>query len=49
MSVEDALTHVAGFCVANDVSERTWQLEKSGGQWGRGKGFDKLARWARGW
>ena len=40
VSVEDALTHVAGFCVANDVSERTWQLERSGGQWGKGKGFD---------
>lgn len=42
VSVEDALTCVAGFCVANDVSERTWQLERSGGQWGKGKGFDSF-------
>ncbi len=30
--------HVAGFSVMNDVSERTWQLER-GGQWDKGKGF----------
>ena len=40
VSADAALSHVAGFCVANDVSERSWQLEKSGGQWGKGKGFD---------
>ena len=40
VTADAALAHVAGFCVANDVSERTWQLEKSGGQWGKGKGFD---------
>ena len=37
--VADALDHVAGFCVVNDVSERHYQLER-GGQWDKGKGFD---------
>jgi 2-keto-4-pentenoate hydratase/2-oxohepta-3-ene-1,7-dioic acid hydratase in catechol pathway len=36
---EHALTHVAGYCVANDVSERSFQLER-GGQWMKGKGCD---------
>ncbi len=36
----EALSHVAGYCVANDVSERMYQVERSGGQWGKGKGFD---------
>ncbi|MGY8525449.1 fumarylacetoacetate hydrolase family protein [Paracidovorax citrulli] len=35
-----ALEHVAGYCVVNDVSEREFQLERSGGQWDKGKGFD---------
>lgn len=39
VAVEDALKHVAGYCLANDVSERDWQL-KRGGQWGKGKSFD---------
>jgi 2,4-didehydro-3-deoxy-L-rhamnonate hydrolase len=34
-----ALSHVAGYCVVNDVSERNYQLER-GGQWDRGKGCD---------
>lgn len=37
--VERALSHVAGYCLANDVSERDWQI-KRGGQWGKGKSFD---------
>lgn len=37
--VENALQHVAGYCLANDVSERDWQT-KRGGQWGKGKSFD---------
>ena len=36
----DALDHVAGYVLANDVSARDWQLQRSGGQWGKGKGFD---------
>ncbi|WP_277961113.1 ureidoglycolate lyase [Pseudomonas sp. RIT-To-2] len=35
----NALDHVAGYCVINDVSERAWQLER-GGTWDKGKGFD---------
>jgi ureidoglycolate lyase len=34
----DALSHVAGYCVINDVSERHWQLER-GPTWDKGKGF----------
>ena len=34
----DALDHVAGYCVINDVSERHWQLER-GFTWDKGKGF----------
>lgn len=37
--VADALAHVAGYCVVNDVSEREWQGER-GGTWDKGKGFD---------
>ncbi|MFD0669406.1 fumarylacetoacetate hydrolase family protein [Ramlibacter sp. MAHUQ-53] len=39
VSRENALSHVAGYCLANDVSERDWQI-KRGGQWGKGKSFD---------
>ncbi|MEV4604846.1 fumarylacetoacetate hydrolase family protein [Amycolatopsis sp. NPDC049253] len=35
-SVEDALQHVAGYVVSNDVSEREFQLHR-GGQWDKGK------------
>ncbi|GAA2375603.1 fumarylacetoacetate hydrolase family protein [Streptomyces carpaticus] len=34
---EDALAHIAGYTIANDVSERTYQREESGGQWSKGK------------
>ncbi len=34
----DALAHVAGYCVVNDVSERHWQIER-GATWDKGKGF----------
>lgn len=37
---EDALGHVAGFTVANDVSARDWQMDKNGKQWLLGKTFD---------
>ncbi|OIV46791.1 ureidoglycolate lyase [Sodalis sp. TME1] len=37
----DALQHVAGYCVVNDVSERNWQLER-GGTWDKGKGYDSF-------
>ena len=36
---EEALSHVAGYCVFNDVSEREYQIER-GGTWDKGKGCD---------
>ena len=39
VSEADALSHVAGYCVVNDVSEREFQIER-GGQWDKGKGCD---------
>jgi 2,4-diketo-3-deoxy-L-fuconate hydrolase len=39
VSEADALSHVAGYCVVNDVSEREYQLER-GGTWDKGKGCD---------
>ncbi|HVI91019.1 MAG TPA: ureidoglycolate lyase [Dongiaceae bacterium] len=39
VSEADALSHVAGYCVVNDVSEREFQLERSG-TWDKGKGCD---------
>ncbi len=36
---KDALSHVAGYCVVNDVSEREYQIER-GGTWDKGKGCD---------
>ena len=35
----EALNHVAGYCVINDVSEREYQIER-GGTWDKGKGCD---------
>ena len=39
VSEDDALAHVAGYCLINDVSEREYQLER-GGTWDKGKGCD---------
>ena len=39
VSEADALKHVAGYCVVNDISEREYQLER-GGTWDKGKGCD---------
>ena len=39
VSQDQALSHVAGYCVVNDVSERAFQIER-GGQWDKGKGHD---------
>lgn len=36
-SPEQSSAHIAGFVAANDVSEREYQLELSGGQWSKGK------------
>lgn len=39
---DEALSFIAGFCTFNDVSERTFQLER-GGQWTKGKSCDSFA------
>ncbi len=47
-SPADAAAHIAGFVTANDLSERTFQLEVSGGQWSKGKcapGFNPTGPW----
>jgi 2,4-diketo-3-deoxy-L-fuconate hydrolase len=47
-SVEEALGHVAGYTIGNDVSERSLQIEQSGGQWSKGKSaetFCPLGPW----
>lgn len=47
-SPADAAAHIAGFVAVNDVSERTFQLEVSGGQWSKGKcapGFNPTGPW----
>ncbi len=47
VSESEALSHVAGFCICNDVSEREYQLERSG-QWVKGKSaptFGPLGPW----
>jgi 2-keto-4-pentenoate hydratase/2-oxohepta-3-ene-1,7-dioic acid hydratase in catechol pathway len=44
----ESLDHIAGFVVANDLSERDFQLEASGGQWSKGKvapGFNPVGPW----
>ncbi len=41
VSKEDALRHVAGYTIANDVSERSLQIER-GGQWTKGKSCDSF-------
>lgn len=47
-SPADAAARIAGFVTVNDVSERTFQLEVSGGQWSKGKcapGFNPTGPW----
>jgi 2,4-didehydro-3-deoxy-L-rhamnonate hydrolase len=47
-SPSEALAHVAGYTVSNDVSEREFQIELSGGQWSKGKSsetFNPLGPW----
>ena len=39
IALDDALSHVAGYCVVNDISERSFQIEH-GGQWVKGKSCD---------
>jgi len=42
VSEEQAMDHVAGFCILHDVSERSFQLERTG-QWTKGKSADTFA------
>ena len=42
VSKADALSHVAGYLIVNDVSERAWQAERQG-QWTKGKSHDTFA------
>ena len=47
-SPEEAAAHIAGYVVANDVSERAFQMDVSGGQWSKGKiapGFNPTGPW----
>ncbi|GIF74663.1 fumarylacetoacetate hydrolase family protein [Asanoa siamensis] len=47
-SPAEALAHVAGYAIANDVSERDFQIKQSGGQWSKGKScetFNPLGPW----
>jgi 2-keto-4-pentenoate hydratase/2-oxohepta-3-ene-1,7-dioic acid hydratase in catechol pathway len=47
-SPADARAAIAGFVMANDLSEREWQIERSGGQWSKGKsapGFCPTGPW----
>jgi 2-keto-4-pentenoate hydratase/2-oxohepta-3-ene-1,7-dioic acid hydratase in catechol pathway len=47
-SLEAAEGYIAGYVVVNDLSERTWQIDLSGGQWGKGKsapGFSPTGPW----
>ncbi len=47
-SVDDALDCVGGYAISNDLSEREFQLERSGGQWSKGKsceGFNPMGPW----
>ena len=40
VAVKDAMQYVAGYCLINDVSERDFQMKRSGSQWDKGKGCD---------
>ncbi|WP_348812788.1 fumarylacetoacetate hydrolase family protein [Flavobacterium maritimum] len=42
VSEADAMDYIAGYCLHNDYSERSYQLER-GGQWTKGKGCDTFA------
>ncbi|MCC7274718.1 MAG: fumarylacetoacetate hydrolase family protein, partial [Alphaproteobacteria bacterium] len=45
---QDALRYVAGYTICNDVSERNYQIKRSGGQWSKGKsspGFAPVGPW----
>lgn len=39
-SEEEALGCIAGITISNDVSDRHWQIDRSGGQWSKGKSWE---------
>ncbi|KAK7753269.1 hypothetical protein SLS62_004788 [Diatrype stigma] len=43
-----ALDYVLGYAIGNDVSHREWQIQRGGGQWSLGKGFDGWAPYGPG-
>ena len=48
VSEAEAMDHVLGYTICNDVSEREYQLERNGGQWAKGKGcptFGPIGPW----
>ena len=40
ISADKSMDHIFGYCIVNDISEREYQLERSSGQWDKGKAFD---------
>jgi 2-keto-4-pentenoate hydratase/2-oxohepta-3-ene-1,7-dioic acid hydratase in catechol pathway len=42
LKIEEALDHIAGYCIVNDISERSYQFDR-GGQWDKGKCCDTFA------
>ena len=48
VSEDKALDYVLGYAIGNDVSHRDWQIQRGGGQWSLGKGFDGWAPYGPG-
>ncbi|KAI1261782.1 fumarylacetoacetate hydrolase [Xylariaceae sp. FL1019] len=48
VSEAEALNYVLGYAIGNDVSHRDWQIQRGGGQWSLGKGFDGWAPYGPG-
>ena len=40
ISEDKSFEYIFGYCIVNDISEREFQIERSGGQWDKGKGCD---------
>lgn len=40
VSQDEAEKYIAGYCIVNDISERSFQIDRGGSQWGKGKGCD---------
>ncbi|KAJ3579618.1 hypothetical protein NPX13_g946 [Xylaria arbuscula] len=48
VSEDEALNYIFGYAIGNDVSHRDWQIQRGGGQWSLGKGFDGWAPYGPG-